>query len=243
MKFLLRVVKKQDGNFGYEKSFLSFAPVPITTGVIMAKERILQKAHELFMRYGVRSVSMDDIAAQLGMSKKTLYQYYTDKEELVDVVLSAILENNRRQCLADRQKAENAIHEVFQAFDMMQEMFTNMNPSIVFDLEKYHPVVSKKIQQHKQVFMYQVIKQNLERGIKEELYRPEINVDVLTRFRIESMMLAFNSEIFPNNRTQLVSIQEEILEHFLYGLSTPKGHKQIQKYKQQQKTLTDEAKK
>ena len=196
------------------------------------------------MRYGVHSVSMDDIAAQLGMSKKTLYQYYTDKEELVDVVLSALLENNRRQCLADRQKAENAIHEIFQAFDMMQEIFTNMNPSIVFDLEKYHPAVYKKFQQHKQIFLYQVIRQNLERGINEEVYRPEINVDVLTRFRIESMMLAFNSEIFPANRTQLLSIQEEILEHFLYGLSAIKGQKLIQKYKQQRKKiLNNEAKK
>src|SRR5580765_6719580 len=116
-----------DGNFGNEKSFLSFA-------LHMTKERILQKAHELFMRYGVRSVSMDDIAAQLGMSKKTLYQYYADKEELVDVTLGALLDDNRKECLADRQTAENAVHEIFLAFDMMQEMFSNMNPSIVFDL-------------------------------------------------------------------------------------------------------------
>jgi AcrR family transcriptional regulator len=209
----------------------------------MARERILQKAHELFMRYGVRSVSMDDIAAQLGMSKKTLYQYYADKEELVDVTLGALLDDNRKECLADRQTAENAVHEIFLAFDMMQEMFSNMNPSIVFDLEKYHPAVFKKLQQHKQVFLYQVIKQNLERGIQEELYRPELNVDVLTRFRIESMMLVFNTEIFPNNRTHLVSIQEEILEHFLYGLATLKGQKLIQKYKQQRKNLTNELKK
>ena len=199
----------------------------------MAKERILEKAHELFMRYGIRSVSMDDIAAQLGMSKKTLYHYYTDKEELVDAVLSTILENNRNECFADKQVASNAIHEIFLAFDMVQEMFSNMNPSIVFDLEKYHPAVYKKLQQHKKVFMYQMISQNIERGIKEELYRPEINVDTLTRFRIESMMLAFNSEIFPDNRTHLVAIQEEILEHFLYGLATGKGQKLIQKYKQQ----------
>ena len=125
---------------------------------------------------------------------------------------------------------------------MMQEMFTNMNPAIVFDLEKYHPAVYKKLEHHKKVFMYQVIKQNLERGINEELYRPEINIDVLTRFRIESMMLAFDSEIFPNNRTHLVPIQEEILEHFLFGLATPKGQKLIQKYKLQ-KNLTNGVKK
>ncbi|HEY2720845.1 MAG TPA: TetR/AcrR family transcriptional regulator [Chitinophagaceae bacterium] len=208
----------------------------------MPKERILEKAHELFVRYGIRSVSMDDIAAQLGMSKKTLYHDYTDKEELVDAVLSTILEKNRSECSVDRQTAENAIHEIFQAFDMMQEMFTNMNPAIVFDLEKYHPSVYKKLQHHKKVFLYQVIKQNLERGIDEELYRPELNVDTLTRFRIESMMLAFNSEIFPSNRTHLVQIQEEILEHFLYGLATVKGQKLIQKYKQQ-KNLTNGVKK
>jgi TetR/AcrR family transcriptional regulator, cholesterol catabolism regulator len=198
-----------------------------------AKERILLRAHEMFMRYGIRSVSMDDIAAQLGMSKKTLYQYYADKEELVDAVLSNVLENNRNQCTFDRQRAENAVHEVFLAFEMIQEMFANMNPSIVFDLEKYHPSVYKKFQQHKSVFMYQVIKQNLEKGMKEELYRPEINIDILTRFRIESMMLAFNSDVFPTNRTNLVNIQQEILEHFLFGLSTAKGQKLIQKYKNQ----------
>lgn len=233
MNFSLPKSKKLLGNFGHEKSFPSFA-------LLMAKERILEKAHELFMRYGVRSVSMDDIAAQLGMSKKTLYQYYTDKEELVDAVLSSFLENNRKQCLDGRQKAENAIHEVFQAFDMMEEMFNNMNPSMVFELEKYHTSVYKKIQHHKYVFLYQVLKQNLERGIKEELYRPEINVDILTRFRIESMMLAFNSEVFPTNRTHLISIQEEILEHFLFGIATVKGQKLIQKYKQQRKNFINE---
>ena len=198
-----------------------------------AKDRILQKAHELFMRYGIRSVSMDDMAAQLGMSKKTLYQYYSDKEELVDAVLSALLENNQKQCMAGRQDAENAIHEVFQAFEMIQQLFANMNPAVVFDLEKHHAAVYKKVHQHKHVFMYDVIRQNIQRGIKEELYRPEIDVDIITRFRIESMMLAFNSEVFPSNRTHLVKIQHEILEHFLYGLATTKGHKLIQKYKSQ----------
>jgi AcrR family transcriptional regulator len=208
----------------------------------MAKERILEKAHELFMRYGIRSVSMDDIATQLGMSKKTLYHYYTDKEELVDAVLSALLEKNRNECFADKQSASNAVHEIFLAFDMVQEMFSNMNPSIVFDLGKYHPAVYKKLQQHKKVFLYQMISQNLKRGVQEELYRSEINVDTLTRFRIESMMLAFDSEVFPDNRTHLVAIQEEILEHFLYGLATVKGQKLIQKYKQQ-KHLTNGVKK
>lgn len=197
------------------------------------KDRILGKTHEMFLRYGIRSVSMDDIATELGISKKTLYQYFTDKDELVDAVTTAMLETNRKQCLAGRHSAENAIQEVFAAFEIIQDLFANMNPSVVYDVEKYHAGVYKKIHQHKHVFMYDVIRYNIQRGIKEELYRTEIDVDIITRFRIESMMLAFNSEIFPNNRTHLVKIQQEILEHFLYGLATPKGYKLIQKYKTQ----------
>lgn len=187
----------------------------------------------MFMQYGIRSVSMDDIAAQLGMSKKTLYQYYTDKDELVDAVLTAILEGNQSRCMADKQQADNAIHELFLAFEMIRELFGNMNPSVAFDLEKYHPDVFKKFQQYKSGFLYQVISQNLKRGIQEELYRPEISIDILCRLRIGTTMMAFDPEIFPDNRNNLVQIEAEIFYHFLHGLATAKGEKLIEKYRKE----------
>jgi AcrR family transcriptional regulator len=171
-----------------------------------AKERILLRAHELFNKYGLRSVSMDDIAAQLGMSKKTLYQYYTDKDELVDAVFAAMMEHNQTQCKLDRQRAENPIHEVFLAFDMVQEMFANMNPAVLFEMQKYHPVTFKKFQEYKNGFLYGMIRTNIEAGMRDELYREDIDVDVLTRYRIHSIMLAFDPEVFPSNRTRLVHI-------------------------------------
>ncbi|HEY0041427.1 MAG TPA: TetR/AcrR family transcriptional regulator [Flavisolibacter sp.] len=197
------------------------------------KERILEKSHELFNKYGIRSVSMDDIATQLGMSKKTLYQHFTDKEELVDGCFSGILEHHRCRCMADQKQAENSIQEMFLALDMMQEMFAEMNPAVLFDLQKYHPAAFKKFQEFKYNFLYGVISTNLQRGIKDELYRAEIDIDVLTRLRIESVMLPFNTDIFPNNRTHLVHIEQQIFEHFLFGLATSKGLKLIQKYKNQ----------
>jgi AcrR family transcriptional regulator len=197
------------------------------------KERILQKSHELFNKYGIRSVSMDDIAAQLGMSKKTLYQYFADKEEMVDACFSGVLNHSRHQCLADQKKAENPIHELFLAFDMTKEMFAEMNPSVLYDLQKYHPASFKKFHEFKYNFLYNVITNNLQRGMKEELYRAEIDLDVIARLRIESVMLAFNSEVFPNNRTHLIHIEQQLFEHFLYGLATTKGQKLIQKYKNQ----------
>jgi AcrR family transcriptional regulator len=198
-----------------------------------AKERILLRAHELFNKYGLRSVSMDDIAAQLGMSKKTLYQYYTDKDELVDAVFAAMMEHNQTQCKLDRQRAENPIHEVFLAFDMVQEMFANMNPAVLFEMQKYHPVTFKKFQEYKNGFLYGMIRTNIEAGMRDELYREDIDVDVLTRYRIHSIMLAFDPEVFPSNRTRLVHIEQQLLEHFMYGVATAKGQKLILKYKNQ----------
>jgi hypothetical protein len=78
-----------------------------------------------------------------------------------------------------------------------------------------------------------MIRKNMERGIKEELYRPEINVEIMSRYRLEIMMIAFNPEIFPPQKFNLVELQQEIIEHFLYGLATLKGYKLILKYKQQ----------
>ncbi|MDB5196205.1 MAG: hypothetical protein JWP88_575 [Flaviaesturariibacter sp.] len=201
--------------------------------IMEPKERILVKAHELFNRYGIRSVSMDDISAQVGMSKKTLYQYYVDKEELVSAVFTSIMEDNKGKCMADQAESDNALHEVFLAFDWVQEMFANMNPSILFDMEKYHPQTFSKFKVYQNNFLYGIIKTNIERGIAEGLYRDDIDIDILTRYRIHSMMLPFNPEVFPTNRTQLVHIELQLLEHFLYGLATPKGDKLIEKYKKQ----------
>ena len=197
------------------------------------KERILVKSHELFNRYGIRSVSMDDIAAQLGMSKKTLYQYYTDKDELVNAVFDIVLTTNKRQCVDCTNKGENAIHEVFLSFDMVEEMLKTMNPSVLFDMQKYHPSAFRKFDDFRNGFLYRVIKVNLERGIREELYRQELDTDILSRYRLHSELLSFDPEVFPTSKNNLVYIEQQLLEAFLYGIATQKGQKLIQKYKNQ----------
>lgn len=221
-------VKNNTGNFGYVKSFRSFAPLNMEP-----KERILVKSNELFNRYGIRSVSMDDIAAQLGMSKKTLYQYYTDKDELVNAVFDIILDINKNNCTECTKKGDNAIHEVFLSFDIMAEMLKTMNPSVLFDMQKYHPTAYRKFDDFKNGFLYRIIKGNLERGLKEELYREEIDTDILSRYRLHTVLLSFNPDVFPSNKTNPVYIEQQLIECFLYGLATPKGYKLIHKYKNQ----------
>jgi len=197
------------------------------------KERILVKANELFNRYGIRSVSMDDIAAQLGMSKKTLYHYYADKDELVNAVFDILLDQNRNQCMACAKAGENAIHEVFLSFDMFRDLLAVMNPALIFDMQKYHPTAYRKFQEFRSGFLYKMIRNNLERGIQEDIYRPEIDTDVLTRYRLYTVLLSLDSEVFPSNRTNLVRIEEALMDVFLFGIANTKGQKLIRKYKNQ----------
>lgn len=197
------------------------------------QERIRQKADELFRKYGIRSVTMDEIATQLGMSKKTIYQYYADKDQLVDAVAIDEIHYSQECCLKDAEVSANAIEEIFRVMEFVEVMFRSMNPSMLHDLEKYHPLGYKKFLEHKNKFLFEMIKRNIERGISEELYRPEIDVEIMARFRIESMMLLFKPELFPTSKFNLVKLHQEILEHFLYGLATLKGYKLILKYKQQ----------
>jgi len=194
------------------------------------------------MQYGVRSVTMDEIALQMGVSKKTIYQYYADKDELVDAVMVDIITYNQDCCLQDRQLAKDAVHEVFLAIDMMQEMFQNMNPTILFELEKYYPKSFEKFKQHKYTFLYKVLKENLERGIKEELYRTEVDLDIMIKLRLETMMMPFNQILFPKNKYSLIKVETEFTTNFLFGLATIKGHKLITKYQQDRskKTNTNE---
>ncbi|TKK68650.1 TetR/AcrR family transcriptional regulator [Ilyomonas limi] len=197
------------------------------------KERILTKAEELFCRYGIKSVTMDEIANQLGISKKTIYLSFADKDELVLEVFTAYMNESKQHCLHDRQEAENAVHEIFLAMDMTDAMLKALNASILFDLEKYYPDTYKKFKAYKYEFLYNVVSENLKRGIQEELFRADLNVDIITRMRLGTVMLSMNIEMFPPGKYKLVEVEQEIIMHYLYGIATAKGIKLIQKYNSQ----------
>ncbi|MCW3089058.1 MAG: TetR/AcrR family transcriptional regulator [Ferruginibacter sp.] len=195
--------------------------------------RIRQKAHELFMQYGLRSVSMDDIANSLGISKKTIYLYFADKDELVDAVVESEFQKNERICEYDRSNSVNAVHEIFMAIDMMVEMFSSMNPALIFDMQKYYPKAFLKFHRYKNDFLFNVVRDNILRGIKEGLYRTDIHVDIISRFRVESMMMSFNPEFNSKLKLSMAVIEEELIIHFLFGLVSVEGYHLILQYQQE----------
>ncbi len=207
------------------------------------KERILEKAHDLFMQYGIRSITMDEIAAQLGISKKTIYQFFTDKDAMVEAVVNDVINGNEEDCRGFSLAAENAVHEIFMAMDFTQEMLKAMNPQIMYDLEKHHPSAYKRLKQYKYQFLFSTIKENLERGAREDIYRTDLNIDLTTRHRIESAFMPFNQEAFPQNKYPMNQTCQELAILFLHSVCNPKGKKLIEKYlNERQKNFSNEQK-
>jgi len=194
------------------------------------KERILSKAADLFMRYGIRSITMDEIATQLGISKKTIYQYFTDKDEVVASVIDQELQRNEMECAEEKDRSADAVQQIFIAVESLDEMLKYMNPLVMYDLEKFHPRSYKKIREYKYQFLYKIIHENLQWGLRDNLYRKDLNLDIATKLRIETSFLVFNIDLFPHTRYNISEVSFELAMQFLHAIVNENGKKLIEKY-------------
>ena len=197
------------------------------------KEYILSESDKLFCQYGFKSVTMDDIAKHLGMSKKTIYAHFCDKNEIVNIVIDIKLQCQKCVIKENIEAAENAVHEMFFAVTHMKELLSNINPNLFYDLQKYHPQAWFCFKEFREKHLHSTIHDNLLRGIKEGYYRGNIKADILTQMRLEQIDLIFNgNSTYTTGKYGIVQVLSELTEHFLYGICTLKGHKLINKYKE-----------
>jgi AcrR family transcriptional regulator len=195
------------------------------------QERILFKSRDLMLQSGLRQVTMDDLAQELGISKKTIYQYYKDKDELVKAVVNLELKNHEGICKDCGAKAENAIHEMFLLMENMKAMAQTMNPNAMMELDKHFPTAFEIIKNHKDEFLFSLIKENLIKGIKEGCYRGDLDIDIISKFRLETVFIPFNLRLFPLDKFNSLEVHTQLMEHFVYGLMTIKGHELMESYK------------
>jgi len=174
---------------------------------------------------------MDDIAKHLGMSKKTIYQHFRDKDELVHVLITEML--GRQTCTMDNSTAqsENAVHEILMVVTYLQELLSKINPMIFYDMQKYHPETWQVFKTHRNDYMQVCIINNLKRGIQEGYFRKEMNLEIISIMRMDQVDAVFNQISFAPGKFNLTEVMTEITEHFLYGLCTLKGHQLIEQYK------------
>ena len=196
------------------------------------KEKILKGTEDLFMKYGVRSVSMDDIARHLSVSKKTLYQHFADKDEIVMKVSQAHCERNLKMTNDIIDSAENAIDELAKFSVMLKKQMEELNPSLLFDLKKYHSKAWSVWVDFKHRVIRESVVRNLIQGIAEGHFRPELNSEILATARIVMVEAAFDDQLFSRDKFNIVEVQSQLFDHFVFGLCTEKGRKLYQKYRE-----------
>lgn len=196
------------------------------------KERILAGAEELFNKHGIKRITMDEIAQHLSVSKKTIYQFFGEKDDLVDACCKIVMD--KRECEFEKiqYQAKDAVEEMINAMKHMSAMFSKMNPNLFYDLQKFYPKTWTAFREFKEQNMMGIIEKNLKAGIKQQLYRADIPVKTLSILRMYEVEFGMNPDVFPPDKFNHVQVQVALLNHFLYGICTLKGHKLVNKYLQ-----------
>lgn len=196
----------------------------------LISDRILETARELFYRNGIKSVTMDDIASEQGISKKTIYQYYKDKNSLVSALTKVQTNCQHHDICLIREEAENAIHELLESMKYMRQIFARINPSMFYDMKKYHPSAWNLFKEFKENELGGFIEENLRKGIKQGLYRNDLKIKILAKLRLNEIEMVLDPKAFPPHEFNIVEVQLIIMEHFIQGVVTLKGHKLLNKY-------------
>ena len=170
------------------------------------KEKILRGTEDLFMKYGVRSISMDDIARHLTVSKKTLYQHFADKEELVMMVSKSHLERNAKEFERILETSENAVEELARISGCMKRNLEGVNQTMLFDIQKFHPRAWSVWLDFKNKYIRESVIRNLKQGIEDGYIRPDVNPEIMAVVRIELIQLAFNPDIFQREKFNMVEV-------------------------------------
>ena len=178
-----------------------------------ARKNLIEKVGALYHSYGVRSVTMDDVAHHLGISKKTLYSLVKDKNELVTLVVDSQIEMHRQQDEELKSMNVSALEEMLVVFEKVTELLQSYNPSYQYDLNKYYPQLSNKFLNFKQEQLFNNIKGNLMKGKKEGIYREEMNVDIIARMNTDKNISMFRSNEEAHNWHTKETFQEIFLYH------------------------------
>lgn len=192
------------------------------------KERIIAEAERLFKRYGIRSVTMDDVAKALGISKKTIYQFFADKGILVFSCVQKSVEEKEAQMHKINQEAGDAMEKMFMISGHIRAVLKEINPVLLYDLQKYYP---RAWALHwKQSFgkTKKMLIQILEEGIAEGYVRKTIDTKILATMRLYQIEMGFNHLLFPPTDFDISAVQMSFFEHFLYGICTKKGYERVQ---------------
>ena len=199
------------------------------------RQNIISTAEDLFIRYGFKRVTMDDIARELAISKKTIYQFFEDKNEIVCAATEEHLRKEEEQMARMERESENVIEFLVKMTRMLRQHLATVNPGAIMELQKFFPEGWNIFLRYKEKVFVRSLVQTLSTGQQEGYFRKDFNPEILAQLRMEEVQFCFDNRIFPRERFDFAEVQIQVFRHFIEGIITQKGRELLEEY---QKTLS-----
>ena len=187
------------------------------------KEKIILKATELFLSLGFKSITMDDLAQSMSISKKTIYLFFNNKNDLIISCTEHIQYQLLKKINEIRNNAKNPIIELFEIKKEAMKILGNTETAPQFQLQKFYPEIYQKLKDRELHLFRDNIHESLNKGIKLKYFRKEINIDFITRIYLNGMRGVRDINLFPINEFKVEKVIEDFIEYHLRAISTPKG--------------------
>lgn len=196
-------------------SFINFAN--------FMREKIIIKASELFLSIGFKTVTMDDLANSMSISKKTIYQYFENKNQLISSCTES-LQKSITQTFRDlRENTNNPIIELFQIKKEVMKILGNTETAPQFQLQKFYPEIYTELKNRELDLVRDTINESLQKGMETGYFRKDINIDFVTRIYINGMRGVRDVDLFPLKEFKIEMVLEEFIEYHVRAISTKKG--------------------
>jgi AcrR family transcriptional regulator len=203
----------------------------------MGFKDILERILSLFTRYGIRSITMDDISRELGVSKKTLYHDFEDKNDLIRRVIEFDIMQSRKLLEEVQRRDLGAIEEVFLVNSSLHQIRSRYNPAFYYDLKRYYPETYQRWLSEKRENMFGLIVANLQKGKRESLYRKEINEHIIGKLYMARMEMLESNEIIDGHQTFSAEFLQEIFTYHLHAICNENGLKTLAEFKEKSEKI------
>lgn len=190
---------------------------------------LMEKSLQLFFRYGVRSISMDEIASSLGVSKKTLYNLVDNKAHLIEKVMLHHLSSEQDVFMHVVDSSDNAVMKLAKIYAFNLKNLGGINPTLILELQKYYAGVWKHFEAHKNDFVYQTVLQNIKEGKSQGLYRSEVNAEIISKIYTNRMDIIMDGDLFPARDYSFSTLIRELFVYHIRGIATLEGIKELEK--------------
>jgi len=195
------------------------------------KQKILEQTFGLIMKYGIKSVSMDDISKRIGISKKTIYQYFDNKKSLINEVIEDHIEKDEADISSIIHEADNAIDEMLLVAKHVLLFLRGMSPSMMFDTQKYYPQIWERVQTQHFSFIRNTIVDNIKRGQDEGYYCDDVDADIISKMYVRQILTLADESVFPLSKYDRSDLYKSLVTYHVRGLLNDKGRIKAQNLK------------